>query len=110
MKAKSIRETQVLNNAIIRKAKTEDAYDLAKTEALLEGIFELAAQVAEANEHLAKLANPLMMVISQEEADRQLRDQFAIAAMQLVWSSSASTAENSMAAYMVAWEMMRARK
>lgn len=109
MNAKSIRETLVLNAAIIQKKVSEREYDRAKTDALLEGIFELAAQVAEAKEYLKCFANPPIsfncsdidpgmldnmqpgkVVFTPSPITKTLRDEFAMAALNAYVSCDSS--------------------
>ena len=74
---------------------------------------EAAAQFAEMNEHLVKIANPLICAVSQEEVDRQLRDRFAleamVAMMGLAWAKR-TPIDLAQEAYRMADAMVEERK
>ena len=81
-------------------------------------IRETAAQLAEINEHLAKIANPLMVVNGTEDTS-DLRDQLAMSAMQGLFSNSSdefwvqkpeAMSDTCKHSYEWADEMLKARK
>ncbi len=62
MKAQAIRELNERLQEQILKAQTPAEHDAGFQSLQLSVMTEIAAQLAEANEHLAKIANPLMEV------------------------------------------------
>lgn len=75
-------------------------------------IRETAAQLAEINEHLAKIANPLMVVDTESKS---LRDEFAMAVLMAIISQGTMNSDMDVVpyvqdAYTIADAMLAARK
>ena len=68
---------------------------------------EIAAQLADANEHLKCIAHPLLTVPGSTY--KTLRDEFAMSVIEVVWDSSYTIAQNAAEAYRVADAMLEAR-
>ena len=62
MKAEEIRKKSETYSAAMKEVGNVDSSALIVEAAKLEMIIEIAAQLAEANEHLTKIANPLLVV------------------------------------------------
>ena len=83
----TIRELNEQLQAACLRSKTGAGQDVGMASAQVSMLAEIAAQLAEANKHLAKIANPLMVVNGTEDTS-DLRDQLAMSAMQGLFSNS----------------------
>ena len=62
MKAKEIRDSAYVAHSDVMSVNDRSDWGMKTAEYTMQACFEIAAQLAEANEHLAKIANPLITV------------------------------------------------